>query len=143
VELQYSGQTLVQLDANPTTEVSNFTTGLIYRSRNSTIPGRFIFQVRSGQVLGALNVDAGPDQPLDSSDTSALLAGAASNPAGGGVSVQWSVVQGPPGVTFSDPTILNPTVTFPADEYGIVLQLTATSVADPSITATDTMIIRP
>jgi hypothetical protein len=46
-------------------------------------------------------------------------------------------------VTFSDPTILNPTVTFPADEYGIVLQLTATSVADPTITAADTMIIRP
>jgi hypothetical protein len=90
-----------------------------------------------------LNVDAGPDQSLDSSVTSALLAGAASNPAGGSVSVQWSVAQGPPGVTFSDPTILNPTVTFPADEYGIVLQLTATSVADPSITATDTMIIRP
>ena len=143
VELQYSGETLVQLDANIVTEVPNFITGLIYRSRNSTIPGRFIFQVRSGQVLGALNVDAGPDQPLDSSDTSALLAGAASNPAGGGVSVQWSVVQGQPGVTFSDPTILNPTVTFPADEYGIVLQLTATSVADPSVTATDTMIIRP
>jgi hypothetical protein len=143
LELQYSGQTLVQLDANPVTDVPNFITGLIYRSRNSTIPARFIFQVRSGQVIGALNVDAGPDQSLDSSVTSALLAGAASNPAGGSVSVQWSVAQGPPGVTFSDPTILNPTVTFPADEYGIVLQLTATSVADPSITATDTMIIRP
>ena len=143
LELQYSAQTLVQLDSNPITEVPNFVTGLIYRSRNSTTPGRFIFQVRSGQVLGALNVDAGPDQPLDSTATSALLAGVASNPAGGVVSVQWSVVQGPPGVTFSNPAILNPTVTFPADEYGITLQLTATSVADPSITATDTMIIRP
>jgi hypothetical protein len=143
LELQYSAQTLVQLDSNPVTGVPNFITGLIYRSRNSTTPGRFIFQVRSGQVLGALNVDAGPDQPLDSSDTSAVLAGVASDPLGGAVSVQWSVVEGPPGVTFSDPTILNPTVTFPADEYGIVLQLTATSVADPTITAADTMIIRP
>lgn len=143
LELQYSAQTMIQLDSNPVTGVPNFITGLIYRSRNSTTPGRFIFQVRSGQVLGALNVDAGPDQPLDSSDTSAVLAGVASDPLGGAVSVQWSVVEGPPGVTFSDPTILNPTVTFPADEYGIVLQLTATSVADPTITAADTMIIRP
>ena len=143
LELQYSAQTLIQLDSNPATGVPNFITGLIYRSRNSTTPGRFIFQVRSGQVLGALNVDAGPDQPLDSSDTSAVLAGVASDPLGGAVSVQWSVVEGPPGVTFSDSTILNPIVTFPADEYGIVLQLTATSVADSTITAADTMIIRP
>jgi hypothetical protein len=143
LELQYSAQTLVQLDSNPITEIPNFATGLIYRSRNSTTPGRFIFQVRSGQVLGALNVYAGEDQFLDSSVTSTVLAGEASNPAGGPISVQWSVVQGPPGVSFSDPTILNPTVSFPADEYGIILQLTATSVADPSITATDTMIIRP
>jgi hypothetical protein len=70
-------------------------------------------------------------------------AGDGDNPAGGAVSVQWSVVEGPPGVTFSDPTTVNPTVTFPANEYGIILQLTATSATDPTITASDTMIIRP
>jgi hypothetical protein len=143
IELQYSAETLKQLDSNPLTEVPNFITGLIYRSRNSTVPGRFVFQVRSGQVLGALNVYAGPDQPLDPSATSTVLAGTASNPLGGAVSVMWSVVQGPPGVTFSNPAILNPTVSFPADEYGIILKLTATSVADPTIKATDTMTINP
>ncbi len=65
IELQYSAQTLLQLDSNPNTDVPNFTTGLIYRSRNSTVPGRFVFQVRAGQVLGALNVNAGP-RPVDS-----------------------------------------------------------------------------
>lgn len=143
LELQYSAQTLVQLDSNPITDIPNFITGLIYRSRNSTTPGRFIFQVRSGQVLGALDVHAGEDQKLDSSVTSTLLSGAASNPAGGAVSVQWSVVDGPPGITFSDSTILTPTVTFPANEYGIILQLTATSATDSTITSADTMIIRP
>jgi hypothetical protein len=141
IELQHSAQTLLQLDSNPTTGIPNFTTGLIYRNRNSTIPGRFVFQVRSGQVLGALNVNAGPDQSLPSA-TSATLAGTASNPAGGAVSVLWTVLNGPTGVTISDPTILNPVVTFPADEQ-ITLQLTATSVADPTVTAADTMTINP
>ncbi len=134
IELQYSAQTLLQLDSNPTTGVPNFMTGLIYRSRNSTVPGRFVFQVRSGQVLGALSVFAGDDQFLTSGSTSTALAGTASNPGGGAVTVLWTIVEGPPGVTISDPTILNPTVTFPAYEQ-ITLQLTATSVADPSITA--------
>jgi hypothetical protein len=141
IELQYSAQTLLQLDSDPNTDVPNFVTGLIYRSRNSTVPGRFVFQVRAGQVLGALTVNAGPDQSLPSA-TSTTLAGAASNPAGGAVTVLWTVVDGPPGVTISDPTILNPSVTFPADER-VTLQLTATSVADPSVTAADTMIINP
>jgi hypothetical protein len=141
IELQHSAQTLLQLDSNPTTEIPNFTTGLIYRNRNSTVPGRFVFQVRSGQVLGALNVNAGPDQSLPSA-TSATLAGTASNPAGGAVSVLWTILNGPTGVTISDPTVLNPIVTFPADEQ-ITLQLTATSVADPTVTAADAMTINP
>jgi hypothetical protein len=141
IELQYSAQTLLQLDSDPNTGVPNFTTGLIYRSRNSIVPGRFVFQVRSGQVLGALSVNAGPDQPLPGA-TTAILNGSASNPAGGAVTVLWSIVGGSPGVTISDPTILNPTVTFPANQR-ITLQLTATSVADPIVTAADTMTINP
>lgn len=139
IELQYSSQTVVQLDSNPVSGVPNFTTGLIYRSRNSTVPGRFVFQVRSGQVLGALNVYAGDDQTPLSGSTSTALVGSASDPAGGAVSVRWSVVEGF-GVIISDPTTLNPTVTFPPNDR-VVLQLTATSIADPNVTAADTMII--
>jgi hypothetical protein len=130
---------VVQLDSNPVSGVPNFTTGLIYRSRNSTVPGRFVFQVRSGQVLGALNVYAGDDQTPLSGSTSTALVGSASDPAGGAVSVRWSVVEGF-GVIISDPTTLNPTVTFPPNDR-VVLQLTATSIADPNVTAADTMII--
>lgn len=142
IELQYSAQTLLQLDSDPNTGIPNFTTGLIYRSRNSTVPGRFVFQVRSGQVIGALNVDAGPDQSLATGVTTTTLAGTATNPSGGALTFNWSILDGPTGVTFSDPTILNPTVTFPADER-ITLQLTATSVTDPNVTAADTMTINP
>jgi hypothetical protein len=142
VELTYSGDTIIQLDSNPTTGVPNFLTGLIYRTRNTTVPGRFVFYVREGQVIGALNVDAGPDQSLDPEATSAVLAGSASDPSGGAVSVLWSIVEGPAGASISDPTVLNPTVTFPPYEY-LILQLTATSISDPSITASDTITINP
>ncbi len=136
IELAYSGQTLVQLDTNPNTGNPNYTTGLIYRSRNSTIPGRFLFQVRGGEVLGALAVNAGTDQTLGQGATTAVLAGTASDPSGGAVTVQWSVQRGPTNVTFSNANILNPTVTIPTGER-TVLQLTVTSVADPAITAAD------
>jgi hypothetical protein len=143
IELQYSGATILQLDADPESGIPNFLTGLIYRTRNSTIPGRHIFQVRSGSVIGALNVYAGEDQDLDPEVSSTTLLATASDPLGGAVSVQWSVLQGPQGISFSDPTILNPMVTFPAGENGIVLQITATSITDPSISASDSMTINP
>ena len=143
IELQHSGQTLVQLDSNPITGVPNFETGLIYRSRNSTVPGRFVFQVRSGQVLGALSVDAGPNQTLPPGTTSTTLSGHANDPSGGTMNFQWSVLKGPPGVTFSNPTVLNPVVTFPADQTDIKLQFTATSATDPTITTSDVMTINP
>lgn len=139
IELAYSGQTLVQLDKNPSTGVTNTTTGLRYRSRNSTVPGRFVFQVRSGVVQGALTVDAGPDVFFDSMQTSAVLAGTASDPNGGAVSVEWKVVEGNASqVSFSDPHSLTPTVTYSAGEP-YKLQLTITSLTDPSISAADVM----
>jgi hypothetical protein len=142
IEFAYSGQTLAQLDLNPNTGLPNYVSGLIYRSRNSGIPGRYVFQVRGGQVLGALSVNAGPDQSLPQGVTTAQLAGAASDPNGGGVSVEWSVFDGPSGVTFSNSAILNPTVTIPTGET-TVLQLRATSAVDPTITATDRITINP
>lgn len=141
VELAYSGQTTVQLDINPTTNLANTLSGLVYRSRNSSVPGRYIFQQRSGEIVGALNVYAGEDQSLASGSNSTTLAGIVSNPAGGAVSVKWSVfetVTGNSGVTFSNSSILNPVVTIPANESPLLI-LTATSVSDPTITATDIM----
>lgn len=140
IELAYSAQTLVQLDKNPNTGLANFLTGLIYRSRNSGIPGRFVFQVRSGQVLGALDVNAGPDQTLPQGVTTAQLAGSVTDPSGGDFTVEWSVFDGPEGVTFSNLSILNPTVTISTGET-TVLQLRATSTSDPNVTATDTITI--
>jgi Nidogen-like len=140
IELAYSAQTLIQLDKNPNTGLSNFITGLIYRSRNSGIPGRFVFQVRSGQVLGALDVNAGRDQSLPQNVFTAQLAGSVTDPSGGSFTVEWSVFDGPMGVTFSNASILNPIVTIPTGETA-VLQLRATSVTDPNITATDTITI--
>jgi len=142
IELAHSGETLVQLDFDPNTELPNLLTGLIYRSRNSPLPGRFTFQVRSGAVIGALAVNAGADQNWTALQTSAVLAGTASDPSGGAITLKWTVLDGPANVTFSDATILNPTVTIPTGET-TVLQLTASSVADPNVGAADIMVINP
>jgi len=136
IELAYSGVTLVQLDANSTSSLPNYSTGLIYRSRNSTIPGRFVFQVRGGEVLGALTVSAGANQVLGKGTTTTTLSGAAGDPNGGAITVQWTVFSGSSDVTISDPNILNPLVTVP-DGESAVFQLTVTSVVDPEITASD------
>lgn len=138
IELARSGSPTVQLDAVPSTGQPNFLTGLIYRSRNSIIPGRYVFQVRGGVVLGALAVNAGPNQVLGQGVTSTTLAGTASDPAGGSFTVRWSVLQGPANVTFSDPNILDPVVTIPTGETTL-LQLTTTSVTDPNVSASDIM----
>jgi hypothetical protein len=141
VELTYSGQTLLQLDSDPTDGSPNHGTGLIYRSRNSTVPGRFIFQVRDGNVLGSLEVHAGADVTLLPEETTVNLAGTANDPSGGTLAFQWSILSGSSNVTFSDQTILDPVVTIPVDESAI-LQLTATSTTDPNIGAADIMEIK-
>lgn len=138
IELARSGTPTVQLDAVPSTGQPNLLTGLIYRSRNSAIPGRYVFQVRGGVVLGALAVNAGPNQVLGPGVTSTTLAGTASDPAGGDLTVRWSVLQGPSNVSFSDPNILDPVVTIPTGETTL-LQLTTTSVLDPNVSASDIM----
>lgn len=142
VELAGSGQATIQLDAVPASGQPNLLTGLIYRSRNSIIPGRYIFRVRDGAVLGALAVEAGPNQSLSPGSNTVTLAGSASDPGGGAVTVRWSVHDAPgASVSFSDPEVLNPTVTVTGS--GVVkLQLTATSVADPTISAADLVEIK-
>lgn len=138
IELARSGTPTVQLDKVPATGEPNFLTGLIYRSRNSTVPGRYVFQVRGGVVLGALAVNAGPNQVLGQGVTSTTLAGTAADPAGGAITVRWSVLQGPGNVSFSNPNILDPVVTIPTGETTL-LQLTTTSVSDPNVSASDIM----
>ena len=144
VELLYSGQSLKQLDYDPYTAIPNIQTGLIFRSRRSNIPGRFIFQVRSGEISGALNVSAGPDQTLANSATTATLLGSASSPGGGSLSIHWEVfesVSGTSGISFSNPNILDPIISIPAGVSAKLL-LTISSSLDNSIIASDVMEIK-
>ncbi len=139
IELTHSGETLQFLDTILSSGQPNYATGLIYQTRNSTIPGRLVFQVRGGNVLGALQVDAGPDQDVAADQSTTTLAGSAQDPGGGGVTVNWTLLDGPDTVSFSDPNSLTPTVTLPATTGTYVLQLTATSSNDSQISAADTM----
>lgn len=138
VELTYSGQTLLQLDVRPETGLPQLTTGLIYRSRNSPVPGRFIFQVRNGDVLGALEVSAGPNISLPAGVTTARLNGIATDPSHGQLQFHWSVLDGPADIEFSAPHALTTDVTVPEGENATI-QLTVTSLTDPNIGAADIM----
>lgn len=141
IELAGSGTSSIQLDFFPSDGLPNYLTGLIYRSRNSNIPGRYLFQVRGGIVPGAISVNAGPNQTLTQGSNTVDLNGSASDPGGGAVTVRWSVLKANGPVTFSAPDILNPTVTVPTSGT-TELQLTATSVSDPSVSAADVVEIK-
>ena len=132
VELSGSGIPSALLDTQSTT-------GLIYNSRNSVIPGRYVFQVRGGFVLGAIQVDAGPNTTLASGVRVTTLAGSASDP-NGPLSTQWKLLSGPAAVTFSNPSILAPTATF-STTGSYTLQLTVTSTIDPQRTGADAVVI--
>ena len=115
-------------------------TGLIYNSRNSAIRGRYVFQVRSGVVLDAIQVSAGDDQALAVGAGSTGLSGSATDPNGGSLTYQWAKLIGPGTVTFSNAAILNPTATF-STTGAYTLQLTATSNTDSQRTAADVVVI--
>ncbi len=138
LELANSGQTLKFLDFDPVSGFPNTATGLIHTSRLSTLPGRHVFEMRGGNVAGALSVNAGPDVDLTPTQTTRTLNASASN-SGAGYTVRWSVDSIIGGMlTFSDPTILNPVITFTAG-IEATLRLTITSVTDPSVIAADTL----
>lgn len=143
VELTYSGQTKLQLDFQPETGLPQYTTGLIYRSRNSTVPGRFIFQVRDGEVLGALEVSAGPNITLAAGSNTTTVNGVATDPSNGSLQFRWSVLDGSPEIGFSNPDALSTGVTIPEgaipEGESATLQLTVTSASDPNIGAADIM----
>ncbi len=148
IEAQYSGETLVQLDTIPAgftgAGTINYTSGLIYRKRNSSVPGRQVFQFRNGALIDALQVNAGPDLTPGSSATSVNVTGTASDPSNAAITTEWSVIQnsGASSVTIANADQLSTTVTFSAGAK-VSLQLTARRTSDPTISASDVMIINP
>ena len=98
--------------------------------------------MRSGSVLGALNVFAGTDFVLPTtSTTTAALNGTATDPNNPStlLPVSWSVLKalGTGTITFSNVNIRNPTVNIPLGIYETILQFTASSLTDSGITAAD------
>lgn len=145
IETQYSGETLKQLDFTPSTGVKNTTTGLIYRKRNSSVPGRQVFQFRNGNLLGALQVSAGPDHTASGTTTSVTTPLAtASDPSGGSITVTWSVLATnstiPVGI--SDSSQLNTTITYSLGSTTDMLLVVRRS-SDPTVSASDVMTIKP
>jgi hypothetical protein len=146
IEIQYSGETLKLLDSIPpgfpNAGDKNYTTGLIYNERNSTVPGRLVFQFRDGGLIGALQVYAGNDQNPSSVSTSVTVTGTASDPSGAAITTLWSVLEntGATPVTIGSPSQLSTLVSFSAGAR-VSLKLTVQRTGDPTVNASDVMTI--
>jgi hypothetical protein len=146
IELLYSGEMLKQLDLIPVgfpdAGTKNYTSGLIYRKRNSSVPGRHVFQFRNGNLIDALQVNAGPDVNPGSGASTITVTGTAADPSGGIITTLWSVIDNTDAdpVTIESPSQLSTNVTFTSGAR-VSLQLTVKKASDPSITASDIMII--
>lgn len=145
IEAQYSGETIKQLDFIPSTGAKNDSTGLIYRKRDSTVPGRQLYQFRNGNLLDALQVNAGPDHPSSSSTSVATTPLAtASDPSGGAIVVKWSILKtnSTIPVVISNDSQLNITITYSLGSTTDML-LVVRRVLDPTVSASDVMTIKP
>lgn len=145
IEAQYSGETIKQLDFIPSTGAINDTTGLIYRKRASTVPGRQVYQFRNGNLLDALQVDAGPDHPNSDFITIATTPLAtASDPSGGAIVVKWSVLMTDSTipVVISNESQLNTTITYSLGSTTDML-LVVRRASDLTVSASDIMRIKP
>jgi len=109
---------------------NNQRTGLIHGSVNSGILGRYIFQIRSGKLVGLVLVSAGPNQTvsLQQSQGAVNLAGSVTNPNGIAVTYNWSVVISPGGSNTSFSNSLGLATIFKFDATGTYqLSLAASS----------------
>lgn len=139
VELDGSGVPSAFLDCEPNTEVVNTSRGLVYRSHNSNVPGRFIFPVRDGVLEGTFNVNAGPDQQLPENHSAVVQLHGEVTPSNlTGLTYRWVQKDDLARVTFSDPTVLNPTVTL-AQPGNHIFELTATSPGLVRFSVSDTV----
>lgn len=149
IEGQYPGEPLVQLDSIPSgftgAGTINYTTGLIYQKRNSTVPGRQVFQFRNGNLLDALQVNAGPDHTNSGTTTSVTTPLAtASDPSGGAITVTWSVLKtnSTTPVVISNASSLNTTISYSLGSTTDML-LVVRRNSDPTVSASDVMTIKP
>ncbi len=138
-EITGSGVPLSFLDTILFTGTPNLATGLIYNSHNSSIPGRYVFQMRGGNLTGSFAVNAGPDQTLAETHSAAIQLNGSINPANyPGLSFRWIQKDNYPTVTFSNDSILNPIVTIqmPGDYE---FELTASGGGTLTTSARDTV----
>jgi hypothetical protein len=96
---------------------SNVTTGLIYNSLNSTVPGRYVFEVRNGGVVNAPPVaNAGPDI-IAAPGTTITLSGADSyDPESSPLTYFWTQEAGT-AVTINNSATATPTFAGPNGIY--------------------------
>jgi hypothetical protein len=127
---------------------SNLTSGLIYNSAGSTVKGRYIFSVENGTVINPPPSNTPPTASAGGpyagvQGTAVSLSGAtASDSDGDTLTYSWTMKSGPTGAgcTFSDSTVLNPTVN--CTKLGpYVLELSVSDGTNPAVTSDANLVV--
>lgn len=115
---------------------ANRTSGLIYRTWNTDVPGRLRFEFRNGALYGAIRVNAGADAILPNvSPTTIQLHGEVALAGGVGYTVLWTQTAGTP-AQIVNANSLTPDVTLP-DSGGYTFRLTTRSQTVPQFSSYD------
>ncbi len=139
LEIAGSGISLALLDTIGSSASQNLSTGLIYQSHNSNIPGRFVFPVRGGVLEGTFNVNAGPNQYLPENNSARFQLIGSTTPSNlSGLSYKWIQKDNNPPVIFFDSTILNPFVTIP-EPGTYAFEMTATLAGQAKLIISDSV----
>ena len=165
VEFANSGTPRLFLDNQDVSEFNrpeddsdpNFANGLIYNSHNSNIPGRYVFEFRSGELVEGINVHIEEPVSLPVSPEQQIfmgvpfeetqiwqLQGSINARDGANFVFSWDIVQSETGVLdMEGEDTLSPTVRFPFGGAFFTAELTATLVDDPNITFVDYVRVGP
>ena len=136
MEVAGSGTPGAFLDQIFPSGLPNTASGLIYRSWNSEVPGRFVFQFRNGVLQGSMRVEAGTDQNLlRSASLTTTLQGLVSVPSAVPYTLNWTQTSGDLAIV-ANAGSLTPTVTLPGPgDY--TFRLTATTTTNPPFSTFD------
>jgi hypothetical protein len=140
MEIEGSGMPGAFLDKIRPSGAANSTSGLIYRTWNTQVPGRLRFEFRNGELFGAIRVNAGPDATLPNVSPATLrLHGEVALAGGANYTVLWSQTAGI-AAQITNPNSLTPDVTLPgAGNY--MFRLTTSTETTPHFSSYDEVAI--
>jgi hypothetical protein len=140
MEIEGSGAPGAFLDNIIPADGPNSTSGLIYRTWNTNVPGRLRFEFRNGALYGAIRVNAGTDAVLpNASPVTIQLHGEVALAGGAGYTVLWTQTAGIP-AQIANGSTLTPIVTLPGTG-NYTFRLTTSTQTVPRFSSYDEVVV--